>query len=399
MSSNFSKGYETIIDNYNQIAKKFKIYIYDFHPPEFKSIKEFVHHTINDKGFDWAETYKSWLYFMYFVMNSPMYTEDPSVADLFFVPQYEFVYRWKNFKRDYIEPLEKAINSEYYKKSYPKRNHIIAYSSDHTVYGDFRIPNHLKDVIRERFFRISYSGRLYKFGKFHNNTVSDTMFDFDPAHEVVVPPGIPLNYYTRKPIKRYHENDIMYIGTLNPINKLVERRDALKYMSQNFTIKDKDDSYFGIHCAGAGIWTARFYNYLTLGIIPICFSDVVLMPFETFFNYRSFSLKILSQTCDQNKQDFVEKLKSACAATRDFSKDSARENSVSAQIYKMQDNVDEVADWFNWRSETPLKNPFTLTIIELYNKVHNCFQETENPVAKEEFYDFNESCLPLYKTL
>jgi len=388
-----SNGYETIINNYKQITNKFKIYIYDFHPPEFKSIKEFVHHTIHDKGFDWAETYKSWLYFMYFVMNSPMYTEDPNIADLFFVPQYEFVYRWKNFKRDYIEPLEKAINSEYYKKS-NKRNHLIVYASDDTVLGDFRIPNHLKDEIRERFFRISYSGRLYKFGKFHNNTVSDTMFDFNPAHEVVVPPGIPLNYCFRKPIQRYHENDIMYIGTLKPINKLVERRDALKYMSQNFTIKDTDDSYFGIHCAGAGIWTARFYNYLTLGIIPICFSDGVLMPFETFFNYRSFSLKILSQTCDHNKQDFVEKMRSACAAVRDSS-----ENRVQAQIYKMQDNVDEVSDWFNWRSETPLKNPFTLTIIELYNKVNNCFQETENPVAKEEFYDFNESGIPLYKEM
>ena len=312
------------------------------------------------------------------------------------MPQYEFVYRWKNFKRDYIEPLEKAINSEHFKKSL-KRNHLIAYSSDHTVLGDFRIPNHLKDVIRERFFRISYSGRLYKFGKFHNNTVSDTMFDFNPAHEVVVPPGIPLNYYIRKPIKRYHDNDIMYIGTLSPINKLVERRDALKYMSQNFTIKDTDDSYFGIHCAGAGIWTARFYNYLTLGIIPICFSDGVLLPFETFFNYRSFSLKILSQTCDHNKQEFVETIKSACAATRDFTKDSAPENTVATRIYRMQDNVDEVADWFNWRSEKPFKNPFTLTIIELYNKVNNCFKETENPVAKEEFYDFNESDLPLYK--
>ena len=310
-----SNGYESIINNYNQVTNKLKIYIYDFHPPEFKSIKEFVHHTIKDKGFDWAETYKSWLYFMFFVMNSPMYTEDPNIADLFFVPQYEFVYRWKSFKRDYIEPLEKAIDSEYYKKSYPKRNHLIVYASDDTVLGDFRIPKDLKDAINERFFRISYSGRVYKFGKFHNNSVSDTMFDFNPEHEIVVPPGIPLNYCFRKSIKRYHDNDIMYVGSLKPINKFVERRDALKYMSHNFTIKDTDDSYFGIHCAGAGIWTARFYNYLTLGIIPICFSDGVRLPFETFFNYKSFSLKILSQTCDQNKQDFVEKIRSACAAT------------------------------------------------------------------------------------
>jgi hypothetical protein len=64
----------------------------------------------------------------------------------------------------------------------------------------------------------------------------------------------------------------------------------------------------------------------------------------------------------------------------------------------MQKNVKEIFDWFDWKSKIPFKNPFTLIIIELYNRYYNNYKINENNlIAKEEFYNLNNENLPLYK--
>jgi hypothetical protein len=55
-------------------------------------------------------------------------------------------------------------------------------------------------------------------------------------------------------------------------------------------LSENQDAYFGVHCAGWGIWTARLYNYLEMGIIPIIASDGVILPFEKYINYKSFTI-------------------------------------------------------------------------------------------------------------
>ena len=444
-----------IIDKFLNINSKLRIYIYDFYPSEFSSLTEFIDKTMENQNYNWGETYKSWLYFMNYLIKSPIYTNDPSIADLFLVPQWENLYKGSNYYRDLILPLKNAIESPYYLNSNPKRNHIFIYISDNTVLSEDRIPSDLRLEIQKRFICITYSGRITNFGKYHIKNQSDNIFNFDSLNEIVVPPGIPINCYSIKNPSKFNNNDIFYSGTLNPPDIQKERKDSLNYINNNININNKDNCYFGIHCAGYGIWTARFYNYLLTGIIPISFSDGVIMPFESFFNYKSFSLKILGSTCDNNDQNFVKSIKYACNICRKNSeneliinKDENNENynkilkiqeniielrdwvcknneteiynkilktqeninevkdwfdyknnetEIYDRIFKMQENIIEIRDWFDWKSKIQYKNPFTLIIIELYNRFINDYKPTENPIAKEEFYNFNIENLPLYK--
>lgn len=392
-----------MINKYLDIKDKIKIYIYDFYPPGFTGLKHFIDETKKNRDYDLYETYKSWLYFIDYILQSPMYTTNPSIADFFLVPQWENLYKGKNYYRDLIIPLKNATESEYYKKTSPKRNHIFIYISDDTPLFEERIPEPLRNELKERFIRLSYSGRITGFGKFHNKSQTDSIFHFNSSDEIVVPPCIPTKYCNPNCIKHYKDG-VFYDGTLNPPHVQLERRDALHYMNKNVQMTKKaEEGLFGIHCAGYGIWTARFYNYLGLGIIPVLFSDGVIMPFESFFNYKSFSLKILGSTCDSNDQRFVHELKNACTIYRKYSQGQVQhieikeEKDVYDRIVNMQNNVKEISCWFDWKSQDPYKNPYTLIMIELNNRLNNTYSPTTNPIAKEEYYDLNSDNLPLYK--
>jgi hypothetical protein len=376
---------EDIINKYLEVTKSLKIYIYDFYPAEFRSLIEFIERTVANRNYDWGETYKSWLYFMHFLVHSPMYTTDPSIADFFLVPQWENLYKGQNFYNHLIMPLKAATQSEHFKNT-TTRNHIFIYISDDTPLYDKRIPLDLRIHLQNRFIRITYSGRITGFGKYHNSNNTESIFNFNAAHEIVVPPGIPVNYYKKEEPNHLCKNDITYKGTLSPPKNMVERSDFLKYISSNFEIGEAD-AYFGVHCAGHGIWTARLYNYLITGVIPILCSDGVILPFERFLNYRAFSVKVLSSTYDKNEQSFVDSIKHACSQAR-----------KTSSLYKMQKCAKEASEWLDWKSTTPYRNPFTLIILELYDRLMNRDITLSDPIAKEEFFTF-DAHVPLYKSL
>lgn len=374
---------DDIINRYLEVTKSLKIYIYDFYPAEFSSLIDFIDRTVANKDYDWGETYKSWLYFMHFVVHSPMYTTDPSKADFLLVPQWENLYKGRNFYNDLIMPLKKATQSEHFKNT-TARNHIFIYISDDTPLYDGRIPLDLRIHLQTRFIRITYSGRITKFGKYHNSNSTDMFFNFNAEHEIVVPPGIPVGHYKKSDPTKFCKNDIIYKGTLTPPKNMVERADFLKYISSNFEIGD-DDAYFGVHCAGHGIWTARLYNYLITGVIPILCSDGVILPFERFLNYRAFSVKVLSSTYDKNDQNFVGAIKNACSQARQ-----------DASLFEMQARAKEASEWLDWKSTTPYRNPLTLIILELHDRLMNRDVTVSDPIAKDEFFAFDRG-VPLYK--
>lgn len=388
-----------ILHRYLHIKDTLKIYIYNYYPSGFSGLQQFIDATKKNRDYDWGETYKAWLYFIDYVLHSPMYTSDPSIADYFVVPQWENLYRGRNFYNDFIMPLKNATESEYYRKTSPKRNHIFIYISDDTPLFDNRIPIVLRSELKKRFIRLTHSGRITNFGKFHNASQSESIFKFQSSDEIVIPPGVPIQYDCSTQPTKQCEYDVFYEGDLDPPSVQTERKDSLQYMKKNFRITNKlESSLCGIHCAGFGIWTARLYNYLNAGVIPIIFSDGVILPFESFFNYKSFTMKILGSTCDSNGQTFVNDLTRAGSIYRKQPQDT-EEKVVYDRIIRMQNNIKEIAPWFHWKSTDPYKNPFTLISIELYNRLHNTYVPPTNPIAKEEYYDFNVENLSLYKTI
>jgi hypothetical protein len=382
MDGLFYKMADALIERFKEVSSKLKIYIYPFFPQGYTSVTHFVDSIMNSTVYDWGEIYKSWLYFTHFLVHSPMYVEDPSKADLFLVPQWENLNRSRSYRDDLIRPVLTAIMSDTYRNSGPKRNHIFIYISDDTPLSDFRIPPLIKQHFRERFIRLTYSGRIPDFGQNHRS--DQPMLQYDPENEIVVPPGIPLEYDLHKEPPKVCANTFLYSGwDIKQGQK--ERANFLKYMEGRMS--PNQDSYFGIHCAGFGIWTSRFYNYLNMGIIPVVPSDGVVLPFEKFLNYPAFSVKLLSSTYNTNNKGPIQELERVAERER---------SGADTGLFSMQKNAKEVANWFYWRSKEPFKNPFTLIILELYQFVSGV-KGLDYSIAKKEFYNVEEGAkLPLY---
>ena len=156
-------------------------------------------------------------------------------------------------------------------------------------------------------------------------------------------------------------------------------------MKKHSDINSDTNNIYGIHAAGWGIWTARFYHYMQLGIIPIFQSDGVIMPFERFFNYESFSIKLLSNKAND---DIVKYLLDV--------------DLVNSNIQKMLNNIESVKDFFNWKSTDKFKNPFTLSVIELYDfvKINNKKSiniSEKSYISKKEFYHIENELPNLYR--
>lgn len=405
---------ENIINLFLKIEKDIKIYIYDFYPSSFKSIEEFVEHTMKNRDYDWGETYKSWLYIMNYIIKSPMYTKDPREADLYLVPQWENLYKGCDYLNDFIMPLHNAIISDTYNRSGPDRNHILIYISDDTPLFEQRTPIQLRKQLKDRFIRITYSGRLNNFGEYHTTRTNSSIFKFDYLDEIVVPPGVPLNYNITKDPSKYCTNNYYYLGDKNPPHEQIERKSFINYMSSNGQINNSVNSYFGLHCAGWGIWTARLYNYLNMGIIPIIPSDGVILPFEQFFDYESFTVKILSNTRCLKDYRPILYLNNACDYARKYSDINIentvdQEEMIAKRLYKMQRNCKKISKWFNWRSTHKYKNPYTLIIIQLYdfvmknnarkNGTTDKIISEKSFISKKEYYNLNENNVKIYRDI
>ena len=374
---------------YLKCEESMKIYIYPFYPEGFDSLSSFISHVKNDRGYDWGETYKSWVYFTDFLINSKLFTTNEDDADLYLVLQWENYNKGKAFVNDLIRPLEKTISSPIYKATEPLRNHIFIYVSDDTPLSEPRIPNHIRKELERRFIRLTFSGRIPFFGRYHTSRTSVDIFNFDYQNEIVLPCGIPgISSMKPEPSCQSLEKrnkSFYYNGTLAPPKEQVERVELLNLIKRHSNISSDKNSIYGVHAAGWGIWTARFYHYMQLGMIPVFQSDGVIMPFERFFNYESFSIKLLS---GKGSDDVIEHL--------------LHVNLIDSNAQKMLNNIESIKEFFNWKSVDELKNPFTLTAIQLYDFVKiNNDEMTHNSetsyISKKEFYHIEDELPGLYR--
>lgn len=387
---------EKIIELFCDCEKKMKIYIYPYFLPQYESLESFIDIVKNDKEYNWGETYKSWVYFIDRLLKSKMVTDDQNKADLFLVMQWENYFKGLKYNRDLITPLRNAISSDIYKSTNPKRNHIFIYISDNTPIFEKRIPKWIRTELNKRFIRLTHSGRIFNFGEYHSTDSpklqGPRIFNFNHLEEIVMPCGIPNNELTIHTKKKLNLNErkteFYYRGDLNPIKELTERKNFLELIKKHTNINDKLSCLYGIHAAGYGIWTARFFNYLQLGIIPVFRSDGVIMPFERFFNYESFSIKLLAN--QKENDDIIKKL---------LTIDKTKSN-----ISKILNNIEQIKDFFNWKSTDKYKNPFTLIIIDLFefvklnkNEISNISKKSY--IAKKQFHNLKNDLPELFNKI
>lgn len=380
---------ERIKQLYAECEKAMRIYIYPFYPKEHHSLRSFIDYVKNDENYNWGETYKSWVYFTDFLLKSELLTTNENEADLYLVLQWENYNGGRNYHDDLVSPLKKAIDGPIYKATDPLRNHIFIYISDDTPLFEWRIPPCIRKELERRFVRLTFSGRIPNFGRYHTSRTNIGIFNFDYRNEIVLPCGIPQNEFTKahssKSCVEKRNKNFYYKGTLNPPEAQIERAEFLNLIKKHSDINSDTNNVYGIHAAGWGIWTARFYHYMQLGIIPIFQSDGVIMPFERFLNYEAFSVKLLSNV---DNDDVVRHLLDV--------------DLVDSNIQKMLDNIKSVKDFLNWKSTDRFKNPFTLTVIELYDFVKMNNKESitiseKSYIAKKQFCHVDNELPDLYR--
>ena len=220
--------------------------------------------------------------------------------------------------------------------------------------------------------------------------------------DIVVPPAIPLNHYSPR------EPCVACKGTLLYHRGLNEHAGERKRATEAFgsLIQSEEESYFGLHTAGLGIWTARLYYYLSKGIIPVIASDGVILPFERFINYRAFTMKILSSTYTSPKVSVtLEYLTSVANLTTTYATkgpsalESAGQVSTAEAVLRMQRNAKRVSKWLDWWSEDAFQNPFTLLVFELYNFVEKeSFKEPADGkwIGKSEYFNVETAFQPIF---
>eukprot|EP00966_Prymnesium_polylepis_P036180 839352-Prymnesium_polylepis.2 len=287
-------------------------------------------------------TYSAGLLLMRRLLTSRVRTTDAREADLFLVPQ------WEGLLGDFgaglqafrgVQPqLDLVLDSRIYSDSGPTRNHLVIYTSDATlpcdagvVQGEIR-----RRALAERFVTLQYSGRVDCFGLCHTKDAC-CKGCYNSSASVVVPSVIPrrqwhgptsgkcgsrvtptstfrfdLEVRTRFEattqierhavvhfVRQYRVWQQQQLLLPNTTERGVTRSGtetavAVATLALINTNRSDFRSVFGLHAAGYGTWSARLWDFMTHCVVPVIFTDGVILPFERFLQYELFSAKLLS---------------------------------------------------------------------------------------------------------
>jgi hypothetical protein len=136
---------------------------------------------------------------------------------------------------------------------------------------------------------------------------------------------------------------------------------------------------------------------MKLGILPVLTTDGLILPFERFLHYESFTAKLLHRTYSAPRHlrrasvvpifEAAARIADSCRAVC-----SKQPNTQpSTLLLRKQGTAQSAHPWLNWFSEDTLANPFTLAVLEIM-----CFSEKEHRpslcilprsvVAKREYF-------------
>ena len=129
------------------------------------------------------------------------------------------------------------------------------------------------------------------------------------------------------------------------------------------------DSYFSLCPGGAAPWSVRMYDAIYHHSIPVILADGIVLPFEKFLDWKSFTVK---QSSDYvSVQDGVELLKQlrkhAANAMRNkittlkYSKSDITKTFIHTKL----ENAVGVMPWLSWNEASP-RSAYGLLMLELW---------------------------------
>ena len=292
---------------------------------------------------------------------SPMATLNASAAH-FFVMQH-----WRDLRWVRQGPL--------FARGPPRtRDHIMPYGGTEPAYCADQLA-WIAPAEWDRLHLLEYNGRRDCGGLCHVSYVC-CRGCFSTKATIVVPVPIPSLMYPVRPRTANHTSTVAMDLQRDRADRMLQTERALvigyierglyslRWSSPVYTpaaIERRAGLYtssYGVHAAGFGIWSARLYAYLLAGVVPLLFSDGVILPFERVLRYEAAVVKLRASTYVADDHSPLEVL-------RDIEIERLRDGVRTGAFARLRRGGRALGPWVDWRSTDWLRNPITLLAVEL----------------------------------
>eukprot|EP00941_MAST-03F_sp_MAST-3F-sp1_P005539 g5539.t1 len=316
-------------------SKSFKIYVYEL-PPKFnRGIKN--NKCSPQSKVSWQTKYSNEVYIHRALLRSPNRTLNPDHATLFYVPVYPCCFLHSH-RVDFSLTSNLISDSIHYiKENFPYWNRKLGadhiFSMTHDLGGCIAPYKEIKHAIlltnsgemhdREDAYRKysnMYSPRFAKENDFKRQC-------YTPTKDIVIPPMIrsqKMLKVTDAEKSKVRKQLAMFRGYINSSSiysrgirqlwyKLYKDDPdvSIEHKSPKFErlrgyktdyLNDMLLSKFCLCPPGWASWTPRVFESILLGCIPVVVSDYNVLPFESFINYKDFSVFIPEKNANRLKE-------------------------------------------------------------------------------------------------
>jgi hypothetical protein len=319
-------------------------------------------------------------------------TNDWKSANVFFIPT------WHILSYSSFQTHPAFLNSK-------MRNHFLLHVHTDAALCFLRYKNLLSSHLLSRVVFLEYGGRFC-----HQNPFCNYHFQreecYDEGKTIVIPAVVPLHmnrYYKSRLLRNaFMAMDMDYEQAVSYFQH--ERAYVVKYLEMfrlqisrqisNYTFlmkfiertPGKYNTILGAHMPGFGVWSARLYAYILAGVVPVLFTDGVILPFERVINYEAFSIKIkMTRVITHDYSPF---LQMQHLELRRYH--NSFDNTYKDWFDKAILSTQEVAPWLDWRSSDAIRNPFSLIVLEImcriHRHMHEMCQRSTFRIANREFW-------------
>ena len=250
-----------------------------------------------------------------FLLKSPIRTQDPWVADYFYVPSYSSCFLINNHPNNltktaiFNQKLYHHITTKYaYFNTSQGRDHVWAFSQGFgaKMFGNWHLINN---------------------GIFLVHNGQFTIDDFTPHKDITIPPDLSgykfPSVYELPPEKRPARKWLGHFGgTVLPADLTDERgsfysKGVRQYIKKHYSsdpdfritgtrvesyINDMMSSRFCLCPEGWHAWNPRPYQAIILGCIPVLLSEEIELAFEDAVDYSKFIIRVKPRDVSKLKE-------------------------------------------------------------------------------------------------
>ena len=438
---------ERLLSIFSEVKNNLKIFVYPMPPYVLRCGGSFKHY--------YRRSFDVELRLPMYIRNSTMYVTDPNVADLYLID-----HEWACLMHDddaEIKHSREAITSYHlvpimtniiYNFSFYNRSggsdHLLICVLDQGPFCGKYVQRYKPDTIKflsliENVTIIGNNGidgknRLILHAEVDQSHANELIICHRKGKDIVIPQAVDLPYsptrnksevaspaqqrLQRKAVTYFQGGIFPYLDCspnirlkLELYHKHIHRKEPAMRDIHLFQRGSFLESTFGLCPAGYACWSARLYHSLAEGCIPVILADPIILPFERFINWSTFSVKYMTNTnpdkdkIDIRAQRYIPPTLGNAIDTVEplFTHLRYMAANESEAIYKKQESIRMVHRWLSWPfyrnhsaeedgdEKGDLRSAYSLVMLELWCRTAkgrdhaSCLRSVSN-VAQRGYY-------------